>query len=50
MLDKGGRAHEWHDIYSLLFHKVFGDVARKVQAQITGPGGGKLAASATGRN
>ena len=41
MLAKGGRAHEWHDIYSYPFHKVFGDVARKVQAQLTGPGGGE---------
>ena len=41
MLAEGGRAHEWHDIYSYPFHKTFGDVARKVQAQLTGPGGGE---------
>ena len=39
MLAKGERAHEWHDIYSYPFHKIFGDVAQKVQAQLTGPGG-----------
>ena len=41
MLTKGGHAHEWHDIYTAPFHTVFGDVARKVQAQLTGPGGGE---------
>ena len=41
VLAKGGLAREWHDIYSCPFHKVFGDVALKVQAQLTGPGGGE---------
>jgi hypothetical protein len=41
MLAKGGHAHDWHGIYLYPFQKGFGDVARKVQAQLTGPGGGE---------
>ena len=41
MLALGGHEHEWHHIYTYPFHEVFGDVARKDLAQLTGPGGGE---------
>jgi hypothetical protein len=46
MLAKGGRAHEWHDIYSYPFHKVLAMSRARCRRSSRAP----AAASATGRN